>query len=119
MNIQKNSPSNIQTGWRQKFFHKIEHDSLLDELIKIFTKHGNNWSMDRLSFDELSVVNNLNEHRAFQTVCYEVLETRGAMISFKQEVVAKLLKHNRRWSLKNTIKQMIHFTSINQIKKGK
>jgi len=46
------SPSNIETGWRQKYYFKIEFDGVLDMFIEIFKKNGNTREIHKDLFEK-------------------------------------------------------------------
>jgi len=106
MKMQNSSPSNIKTGWNQKYFYSVEKDSMLDTIVKIFTKHGNSWSMKRDLFEDIITKKRLDECFTFAPVCEEVLEVEGDAIRFQEYVAENLLANSWRWSPKNTLKNL-------------
>lgn len=104
MKMQSNSPSNIKTGWNQKFFYKIESDGMLDNFIKLFAQHGNNWSMKKENFDKIIAKNKLDKYFSFIPVRDEVLEIEDNLICFREYVAEDLLTNSWRWSLRNALK---------------
>lgn len=106
MRMQSNSPSNVKIGWNQKFFHKVEDDGMLDSLISVFAKHGNNWSMKKEAFDNIVAKNGLDKYFNFIPICNEVLEIEADIIRFREYVAENLLAHSWRWSLRNALKNL-------------
>ena len=104
--MQNNSPSNIRTGWRQKYFYTIEWDGMLDTFIKIFSKHGNSWSMKKDVFDEIITKNKIDQYHHFIPVRDQVLEIEGDNIRFNEYVVESLLTNSWRWSIRNMLKNL-------------
>ena len=104
MKMQSNSPSNVKTGWNQKFFYSVQKDGMLDNLIKVFTENGNNWSMKKASFDDIVIENGLAKYFSFIPVCNEVLEVEGDIVRFREYVAETLLANNWKWSLSNALK---------------
>lgn len=104
--MQSNSPSNVKTGWNQKFFYSVENDGMLDIIIKIFTKHGNSWSMKRSLFEDIITQKRLDECHTFTPVCEQALEVEGDIIRFQEYVAENLLANSWRWSLNNALKNL-------------
>lgn len=104
MKKEGNSPSNIRTGWNQKFFYKVEHDGMLDNFIKLFVKNGNEWSMKKELFDRIVAEEKITAHHSFETVYLRTLEVDGEFIRFQNHVIEHLLTYNWKWSARNTWK---------------
>lgn len=104
--MQRNSPSNVETGWRKKYFHKIDDDGMLDNFIEIFTKNGNSWSMTKEVFDKIIAKGRINDYPSFKPVYDQVLEINGNTIGFKEDVAEDLLSHNWQWSFRNALKNL-------------
>jgi predicted PolB exonuclease-like 3'-5' exonuclease len=106
MKMQRNSPSNVKTGWNQKFFYKVESDGMLDNLIRLFAENGNDWSMKKETFDKIVAKNKIDQYFSFASVRDEVLEVEGDNIRFQEYVAESLLAHSWRWSSRNTLKNL-------------
>ncbi|MDP2944073.1 MAG: hypothetical protein Q8N57_00685 [bacterium] len=102
---EKNSPSNIETGWRQKYFYHLESDGILDCFIKTFQNNGNHWVMRKDLFDQIIAQKNLSHWNVFSSIYNETLEIDGDFIHLRQHVAEHLLKVNWRWSFRNFLKR--------------
>ena len=106
MKMKTNSPSNVKTGWSQKFFYKVESDAMLDNLIKLFAKHGNDWSMKKETFDKIVAKSKIDKYFYFTPVRDQVLEVDGDNIRFREYVAESLLTYSWRWSMRNALKNL-------------
>jgi hypothetical protein len=112
LDIQKNSPSNIRLGWKQKYYYKIENDSMLDCFVRIFKKNGNCWNMKKDLFDQIVTKEGLKEFLCFDHICKNVLEIDDDSVHFNQSVAYYLLKNNWRFSFRNFLKRSKNAISI-------
>lgn len=99
--IFESSPSNIKTGWGQKYFFKVEMDAVLNSFIKVFQKNGNRWNMKSAEFDLLIEREGINRHPYYKEVAVKVLASEGGYIHLRPEVIDYLLKCNRKFSFRH------------------
>lgn len=105
LEIKGYSPSNIETGWRQKYYFKIDSDSILDRFVKIFAENGNEWNMKTDEFDAIVEIKEMDRSHGFRYIYQDALEIDGDHIHLKKRVAEELLKNNWVWSFRNLIKQ--------------
>lgn len=100
-------PSNIDTWYRQKYFHKTEDDFMLNTLIDIFKENWNTREIDNKVFEEnilaiKSVSKNSNgglawvllwEH-VLARVYDETIEVVWDKVKLRDYVIQHLLKYN-------------------------
>lgn len=102
----RSSPSNITTGWWQKFFNRVEPDTMLDRFIEIFVKNGNEWFMEKKTFDKIVSEKELFRDPVFKRVYEITFDVEGDLLCFDEMVIQHLLKHRWCWSPRNTWKNL-------------
>jgi thioredoxin-related protein len=117
LDIQKNSPSNIKTVWKQRYYYHIKKDNMLKSLVIIFRKNGNCWNMKKDLFDQIVIKENLKESLYFDRIYAEVLEIDGDFIHFSQYVADYLLENNWKFSFRNLLKRLRNAVSIRNLLK--
>ncbi len=109
-------PSNIDTGWRQKYFYKVEDDTMLNIFINIFKKKWNTWEIDNEIFESYlqeikSISNNskggiesvlLWEH-VLSRVYDETIEIIWEKVKLRDHVINYLLQHSYQFSPRTVI----------------
>ncbi|MCX6825145.1 MAG: hypothetical protein NTY80_02870 [candidate division SR1 bacterium] len=108
INEEKYSPSNINTGRNQKYYGAIEYDGKLNLFIEIFKTNGNNWEMDNNTFENI-LNNEKNKYNklmpGYEYVHKNALEIINGKVKLKSYTIDHLIKCNKSFSIKNTLKQ--------------
>ncbi|HZJ41453.1 MAG TPA: hypothetical protein VFD51_00310 [Patescibacteria group bacterium] len=99
-----NLPSNIETGWRQMYFHNLERDNVLDCFVDIFVKCSNSWVISKKLFDQEVDKKTLRHWYFFKALYGELLEVDGDSIHLSQHVADYLLLHNWKFSIRSVFK---------------
>ena len=107
INKEKYSPSNIDTGFFQKYYWKVEFDGKLNFFIEIFQENWNAWEMDINAFEAAIDKKNIHVKNMvwYEYVYKDALEVNDGKIKMRNNIIQSLLKSSRQFSIKNTLKQ--------------
>ena len=107
INLDKYSPSNIETKYGLHYYNKLEYDWCLCLFIEIFKENWNNWEMDNQKFE--SIIDKkwiIRDSLIWYKIIYEeVLEVNWNKIRLYPSIMEYLLKYGKKPSILNAVKQ--------------